>query len=85
VTEARDADGVFFPLLDRVTRALTKDPRTVEPQHLVELVRDGTLRHCGGHLADDTTIFAVRRRGDPDPVVSPNVVPEGTGGGTTQP
>lgn len=85
VTEARDADGAFFPLLDRVTSALTEDPRTVEPQHLVELVRDGTLRHCGGHLADDTTIFAVRRRGDPRPVVSPNVVPEGTGGGTTQP
>jgi hypothetical protein len=25
-------------------------------------VRDGTLDHCGGRLADDTTIFAVRRR-----------------------
>ena len=85
VTEARDADGVFFPLLDRVTRALTEDPRAAEPQHLVELVRDGTLRHCGGHLADDTTIFAVRRSEGANPVVSPNVVPEGKDRGTTQP
>ena len=85
VTEARDADGVFFPLLDRVTRARTEDPRTLEPQHLVELVRDGTLRHCGGHLADDTTIFAVRRCEGPNPVVSPNVAPEGEDRGTTQP
>jgi serine phosphatase RsbU (regulator of sigma subunit) len=85
VTEARDADGVFFPLLDRVTRARTEDPRTLEPQHLVELVRDGTLRHCGGHLADDTTIFAVRRCEGANPVVSPNVAPEGEDRGTTQP
>lgn len=90
VTEARDADGVFFPLLDRVTRALTEDPRTAELGHLVEVVRDGTLRHCGGHLADDTTIFAVRRRGvpagaAPEGLASEDVAPEGKGGGTTQP
>ncbi|WP_369247892.1 PP2C family protein-serine/threonine phosphatase [Streptomyces sp. R41] len=62
VTEARDADGVFFPLRDIVAGALAEDPRTADPQLLVRFVRDGTLRHCGGHLADDTTIFAVRRR-----------------------
>ncbi|MFD4568049.1 PP2C family protein-serine/threonine phosphatase [Streptomyces sp. NPDC058467] len=62
VTEARDATGAFFPLRDRLARALARDPRIVDPRLLVGLVRDGTLRHSGGHLADDTTIFAVRRR-----------------------
>ncbi|MET8407798.1 PP2C family protein-serine/threonine phosphatase [Streptomyces sp. NPDC005195] len=62
VTEARDADGVFFPLRERVAGALSADPGTADPQRLVEFVRDGTLRHCGGRLSDDTTIFAVRRR-----------------------
>jgi len=61
VTEARDAAGEFFPLRERVAHALAEDPRTAEPQRLVRFVRDGTLRHCGGHLEDDTTIFAVRR------------------------
>ena len=60
VTEARDADGVFFPLRERVAEAVADDPRTAEPLRLVAFVRDGTLRHCGGHLADDTTVFAVR-------------------------
>jgi hypothetical protein len=61
VTEARDSAGVFFPLKDRVTEGLLADPRTADPSRLVAYVRDGTLRHCRGHLADDTTIFAVRR------------------------
>ncbi|MFF3373657.1 PP2C family protein-serine/threonine phosphatase [Streptomyces sp. NPDC002680] len=60
VTEARDADGVFFPLRERVAEAVADDPRTAEPLRLVAFVRDGTLLHCGGHLADDTTVFAVR-------------------------
>ncbi|MEX1657514.1 PP2C family protein-serine/threonine phosphatase [Streptomyces pseudovenezuelae] len=53
VTEARDPAGEFY--------ALAGDPRAVEPRRLVALVRDGTLGHCGGHLLDDTTVFAVRR------------------------
>ncbi|MGV9242390.1 PP2C family protein-serine/threonine phosphatase [Streptomyces sp. NPDC003710] len=61
VSEARDTNGCFFPLGDRVARSVAEDPRAAEPGRLVRLVRDGTLRHCGGHLADDTTIFAVRR------------------------
>ncbi|MER6125030.1 PP2C family protein-serine/threonine phosphatase [Streptomyces sp. NPDC001795] len=62
VCEARDATGEFFPLRDGVADAVAEDPRAVEPGRLVRLVRDSTLRHCGGHLHDDTTIFAVRRR-----------------------
>ncbi|MFE6482176.1 PP2C family protein-serine/threonine phosphatase [Streptomyces sp. NPDC057757] len=67
VTEARDGAGEFFPLRERVTRAVAEDPRTADPQLLVQFVRDATLLHCGGHLADDTTIFAVRRRRPPEP------------------
>ncbi|CAM5512367.1 hypothetical protein SALBM217S_01782 [Streptomyces griseoloalbus] len=63
VTEARDSTGAFYPLADDLAEALTRDPRTAEPGRLVAYVRDRTLRHCGGHLDDDTTIFAVRRMG----------------------
>ncbi|MER6137280.1 PP2C family protein-serine/threonine phosphatase [Streptomyces sp. NPDC001815] len=61
VTEARDADGVFFPLREHVVRAVAADPAAARPRHLVELVREGTLRHSTDRLADDTTIFAVRQ------------------------
>ncbi|MEU1478392.1 PP2C family protein-serine/threonine phosphatase [Streptomyces sp. NPDC005760] len=61
VTEARDPAGEFYALAGEVARALTADPGAVEPRRLVGLVRDGTLRHCGGRLLDDTTVFAVRR------------------------
>ncbi|MFF4347293.1 PP2C family protein-serine/threonine phosphatase [Streptomyces sp. NPDC001530] len=62
VTEARDAAGAFFPLRDSLARAVAEDPRTADPHLLVRFVREGTWRHCRGQLADDTTIFAVRRR-----------------------
>jgi len=64
VTEARDAQGEFYPLADDVARAVAADPRTAEPRRLVAFVRDRTLRHCGGRLVDDTTVFAVRRDGE---------------------
>ncbi|OQR60967.1 hypothetical protein B6E66_27505 [Streptomyces maremycinicus] len=60
VTEARDAAGEFYPLAEEVAAALAREPRTAEPARLVAFVRDGTLRHCRGRLADDTTVFAVR-------------------------
>ncbi|MGW0825092.1 PP2C family protein-serine/threonine phosphatase [Streptomyces sp. NPDC002845] len=62
VTEARDGRGVFFPLYEYVAAAVAADPATAQPGNLVGLVRDGVLGHCGGRLADDTTIFAVRPR-----------------------
>ncbi|KOT30793.1 integral membrane protein [Streptomyces caelestis] len=61
VTEARDRTGDFYRLADDLTRAVAADPRVVAPGRLVAVVRDGTLRHSRGHLADDTTAFAVRR------------------------
>ncbi|MET9832136.1 PP2C family protein-serine/threonine phosphatase [Streptomyces sp. NPDC006385] len=62
VTEARDGDGTFYPLADEVAAAVAADPDIAQPRRLVAFVRESTLRHCGGHLADDTTVFAVRRR-----------------------
>lgn len=61
VTEARNADGTFYPLVEDVARAVARDARVAEPARLAAVVRDGTLRHSGGHLADDTTALAVRR------------------------
>ncbi|WP_345619673.1 PP2C family protein-serine/threonine phosphatase [Streptomyces ziwulingensis] len=61
VTEARDRQGCFYGHAEEVARAVAADPRAAAPRRLVALVRDGTLRHCGGRLGDDTTVFAVRR------------------------
>ncbi|MCH0570322.1 serine/threonine-protein phosphatase [Streptomyces sp. MUM 136J] len=61
VTESRDVSGAFYPLDDDLARGLGADPGLADPHRLVAFVRDGTLRHSGGHLADDTTVFALRR------------------------
>ncbi|MFJ8805406.1 PP2C family protein-serine/threonine phosphatase [Streptomyces sp. NPDC102490] len=61
VTEARDPRGVFYRPAEDIARALAADARGAAPARLVALVRDGTLRHCRGRVADDTTVFAVRR------------------------
>ncbi|MFG2553827.1 PP2C family protein-serine/threonine phosphatase [Streptomyces sp. NPDC048581] len=63
VTEARDGDGDFYPLTTDVVAAVAADPGLARPAPLVAFVRERTLLHCGGRLADDTTVFAVRRRG----------------------
>jgi Stage II sporulation protein E (SpoIIE) len=62
VTEARDREGHFYDLCQDVACAVAADPDIAEPWRLVSFVRARTLRHTGGHLADDTTIFAVRPR-----------------------
>ncbi|MFE5816076.1 PP2C family protein-serine/threonine phosphatase [Streptomyces sp. NPDC056479] len=63
VTEARNSAGEFYPLAADVAQAVAADPGIARPRRLVAFVRERTLRHCGGHLADDTTVFAVRREG----------------------
>ncbi|XKK64499.1 serine/threonine-protein phosphatase [Streptomyces sp. ARC32] len=65
VTEARDPAGVFYRPAEDIVRAVAADARNAAPARLVSLVRDGTLRHCRGRVADDTTVFAVRRTPDP--------------------
>ncbi|ANP48310.1 hypothetical protein J2Z21_003702 [Streptomyces griseochromogenes] len=67
VTEARDRPGEFYPLAREVARAVAADPHRAQPRHLVGEVRDGVLRHSGGHLDDDTTVFAIRRVGGEEP------------------
>ncbi|MFJ8634885.1 PP2C family protein-serine/threonine phosphatase [Streptomyces sp. NPDC093568] len=67
VTEARDGAGDFYPLAADVAAALAADPGLARPRRLVAFVRERTLRHSGGHLADDTTVFAVRRTPGPGP------------------
>ncbi|WP_435251204.1 PP2C family protein-serine/threonine phosphatase [Streptomyces tendae] len=61
VTEARNPAGVFYRPADDIAPAVAADARSAAPTRLVSLVRDGTLRHCRGRVADDTTVFAVRR------------------------
>ncbi|MFF8729151.1 PP2C family protein-serine/threonine phosphatase [Streptomyces sp. NPDC015171] len=65
VTEARDRRGDFYELAAEIARVTEGEPRRVEPRRLVRRVRDGVLRHSGGRVDDDTTIFAVRRCPDP--------------------
>lgn len=61
VTEARDAEGTFFPLAAHVSAEVRADTRLTDPARLADLVRRDVLRHTGGELTDDTTIFALRR------------------------
>ncbi|MGV9424240.1 PP2C family protein-serine/threonine phosphatase [Streptomyces sp. NPDC003656] len=64
VTEARDRHGEFYTLVRELDRAVSRDPGRAAPDRLVRTVRDGVLRHTRGRLADDTTVFAVRRLPD---------------------
>jgi serine phosphatase RsbU (regulator of sigma subunit) len=81
VTEARDRDGVFYALAPDVARAVAAEPdlRT-EPLSLVRRVRDGVLRHSGGRLGDDTTVFAVRRLAQAGAEAADPADPAGAGG-----
>ncbi|MFA7757812.1 PP2C family protein-serine/threonine phosphatase [Streptomyces sp. NRRL B-2790] len=64
VTEARDRAGEFYEPVRELARAVAVDPQLAEPRRLVRRVRDGVLLHSGGHLVDDTTVFAMRRVGE---------------------
>ncbi|MQY35929.1 hypothetical protein SRB17_39250 [Streptomyces sp. RB17] len=61
VTEARDRRGTFYPLALELAPEVAAGPEHTDPARLVRWVRDGVLRHSGGRLNDDTTVFAVRR------------------------
>jgi hypothetical protein len=71
VTEARDADGAFYPLTEDLTAALRTDPALAEPRRLVRHVRAAAARHAAQGLTDDTTVLAVRR---PEPTAGPRPV-----------
>ncbi|MEU9479820.1 PP2C family protein-serine/threonine phosphatase [Streptomyces sp. NPDC048191] len=56
VVEARDAQGRFYPLADRVAR-WTDD----SPEALMHHIRRDLLAHVGGRLGDDAALIALHR------------------------
>ncbi|HEY3477270.1 MAG TPA: PP2C family protein-serine/threonine phosphatase [Streptomyces sp.] len=56
VTEARDSDGVFYPLPERAARWTT-----CAPDALVGHLRRDLLAHAGGRLGDDAALVAIKR------------------------
>ncbi|MEV5592980.1 PP2C family protein-serine/threonine phosphatase [Streptomyces sp. NPDC052496] len=56
VTEARGADGTFYPLADRLARWTH-----LEPAELAHTLRADLERFTGGELKDDATVLIVRR------------------------
>ncbi|MEV2255616.1 PP2C family protein-serine/threonine phosphatase [Streptomyces sp. NPDC050147] len=57
VTEARDADGTFFPLNERA--GLLKNP---EAEAALEALREDVVRHSSGPLHDDAAMLLLRYR-----------------------
>ncbi|MFI1970673.1 protein phosphatase [Streptomyces cinnamoneus] len=56
VIEARDSQGSFYPLVERVAAWHERDP-----QRLVKRVHDDLLAHAGGSLGDDVALVAIAR------------------------
>ncbi|MFJ7072110.1 PP2C family protein-serine/threonine phosphatase [Streptomyces sp. NPDC098781] len=56
VIEARDGDGTFYPLAERMAGKAGKGPDAL----LANLCKD-LLRHVGGHLGDDAAMVAIER------------------------
>ncbi len=56
VTEARDCDGVFYPLAERAGAWSSGSPRQV-----LRRLREDLLTHTNGRLTDDAAAVAVRR------------------------
>ncbi|MFF4754334.1 PP2C family protein-serine/threonine phosphatase [Streptomyces sp. NPDC002514] len=56
VIEARDADGRFYPLAERIARWTDAPPET-----LVQRVRRDLVAHTGGLLNDDAALVALHR------------------------
>ncbi|MEU5390228.1 PP2C family protein-serine/threonine phosphatase [Streptomyces tibetensis] len=56
VIEARDANGTFYPLAQRVAGKPGKNPEAL----LTHLCKD-LKRHVGGHLGDDAAMVAIER------------------------
>ncbi len=56
VIEARDSEGRFYPLAERLAGWSTR-----APDDLLETIRADLVRHSGGRLWDDVAMVAVRR------------------------
>ncbi|MEU3711072.1 PP2C family protein-serine/threonine phosphatase [Streptomyces catenulae] len=60
VTEARNAEGTFYPLTERAAAWSGHGPRDV-----LRLLHADLLRYTSGRLADDAAALAIRRGGTP--------------------
>ncbi|MFD7326001.1 PP2C family protein-serine/threonine phosphatase [Streptomyces sp. NPDC059875] len=56
VTEARNHDREFYPLVERVARHLSD-----EPSHTLAALHDELLAHVGGRLHDDAALLLLRK------------------------
>ncbi|MEU9450170.1 PP2C family protein-serine/threonine phosphatase [Streptomyces sp. NPDC048277] len=56
VVEARDAQGRFYPLVERVAQWTDS-----APEALMHHIRRDLLAHAGGHLGDDAALIALHR------------------------
>ncbi|WP_245766958.1 PP2C family protein-serine/threonine phosphatase [Streptomyces colonosanans] len=58
VIEARNPEGTFYPLPERVAAW----DGNGGPEHLVQYVHKDLLSHAKGHIGDDAAIIAIERR-----------------------
>ncbi|WP_237323734.1 PP2C family protein-serine/threonine phosphatase [Streptomyces sp. MOE7] len=65
VTEARGADGTFYPLAERLAGWTD-----LEPAELARTLRTDLEGFTGGRLLDDATVLVVRRRAPADTQLS---------------
>lgn len=73
--DARDADGLFFPLTCALAWAARGGP--VHPQSVVDQVHDALLQHTGGRLTDDAALVVLRNDRSRVPAQAPVTVPAG--------
>ncbi|MGW0557295.1 PP2C family protein-serine/threonine phosphatase [Streptomyces sp. NPDC002926] len=56
VIEARDHNGTFYPLAERLASC-----NAIDPDSLVRHLHDDLLRHAGGNLGDDAVVIAITK------------------------
>jgi hypothetical protein len=70
VTEARNADGTFYPLSAGAGLLADEDP-----QDALESLRQDLIRHTAGPLHDDAAMLLLRYR-EPEPDADPDAEPD---------
>lgn len=75
VSECRDADGVFYPVRERLRHLVETAPGgvTPPPQALLDGLARDLAAHRGGPLADDAAIAVIRREAVCPVLVDPDV------------
>ncbi|WP_338698555.1 PP2C family protein-serine/threonine phosphatase [Streptomyces sp. Q6] len=65
VTECRDADGVFYPVRERMAELVTARIAQEPPGELLRLIAEDLHAHRHGSPADDAAITVIRRTAVP--------------------